>query len=198
MKNMTTGEGDMALTNVPEIARRMARLRSHGITRELADLIHEADGPWYYEQIELGFNYCLTDLQAALGLSQFDRLDEFVARRHAISNRYDVALRQLPLIKPWQHQHGYSGIHLYVIRVQHDQVSKTHREVFEGLCAGGIGVNLHYIPVYRHAHYAQMGFELSKFPKPEYTEVVSLPIYPTLTEALQDQVVVTLREVLLA
>ena len=200
VKLITTGEGGMALTNDPEIARRMARLRSHGITRDLADLIHKADGPWYYEQIELGFNYRLTDLQAALGLSQFDRLDEFVARRHAIANRYDVALRQLPLITPWQHQNGYSGFHLYVIRVQHDQVTKTHREVFEGLCAGGIGVNLHYIPVYRHPDYAQMGFELREFPKAEryYTEAVSLPIYPTLTEALQDQVVATLREVLLA
>jgi UDP-4-amino-4,6-dideoxy-N-acetyl-beta-L-altrosamine transaminase len=196
VKIITTGEGGMALTNDAELAHRMTDRRSHGITRDPAEMTRAPDGPWYYQQLELGFNYRLTDLQAALGISQLQRLDEFVARRHVIAARYNEALHDLPLIIPWQHPDGNSSRHLYVIRLKPGEVRKTHREVFEALCAAGIGVNLHYIPVYRQPYYERMGFAPADFPEAEryYAEAISLPMYPGLAEAQQDRVVAALRE----
>jgi UDP-4-amino-4,6-dideoxy-N-acetyl-beta-L-altrosamine transaminase len=196
VKIITTAEGGMALTNDPHVARRMQLLRSHGITRDVADMTHAMDGPWYYQQIALGFNYRMTDLQAALGSSQMQRLEEFVARRHAIARRYDELLRDLPVTRPWQHPESYSGLHLYVIRLRLEEVRKTHRDVFDALRAAGIGVNLHYIPVYRHPYYAQLGFEPGCWPEAEryYAEAISLPMYPGLMEAQQDQVVAALTQ----
>ena len=189
VKIITTGEGGMALANDPVLANKMVRLRSHGITREPTEMTHAPDGPWYYQQIELGYNYRMTDVQAALGLSQMRRLDEFVARRHAIARRYDELLADLPVLTPWQHERGYSGLHLYVIRL--DLKALNHSEVFERWRVNGIGVNLHYIPVYRQPYYARMGFNLSDFPEAEryYAEALSLPIYPALTEEQQLEVV---------
>jgi UDP-4-amino-4,6-dideoxy-N-acetyl-beta-L-altrosamine transaminase len=196
VKIITTGEGGMALTNNAELAHRMTDRRSHSITRDPAEMTHVPDGPWYYQQIKLGFNYRLTDLQAALGVSQLQRLDEFVARRHAIAARYNEALQDLPLIIPWQHPDGNSSRHLYVIRLKTGEIRMTHREVFEFLRAAGIGVNLHYIPVYRQPYYARMGFAPADFPESEhyYAEAISLPLYPGLTEAQQMQVIESLRE----
>lgn len=198
VKIITTGEGGMALTNDAALAERLDRLRSHGITRDPAQMTHTPDGPWYYQQLELGFNYRMTDLQAALGLSQMQRLDEFVSKRHALSQRYDALLSDQPIITPWQHPHSYSGLHLYVIRLQLDEISKTHCEVFEALHAAGIGVNLHYIPVYRQPYYEQLGFKEGYCLEAEqyYVETISLPMYPELTEAQQDYVVAKLQEAL--
>ncbi len=196
VKIITTGEGGIALTNKSELARRMNHQRSHGITRDPAEMTHTPDGPWYYQQLELGFNYRLTDLQAALGVSQLQRLDDFVARRHAIATRYNEVLHDLPLVIPWQHPDGYSSQHLYVVRLKPGEIRKTHREVFEALRADGIGVNLHYIPVYRQPYYAQMGFAPADFPEAEsyYAEVISLPLYPGMSGVQQMQVIESLRK----
>ncbi|MDD5113270.1 MAG: UDP-4-amino-4,6-dideoxy-N-acetyl-beta-L-altrosamine transaminase [Methylobacter sp.] len=198
VKIITTGEGGMALTNDAALAERLDRLRSHGITRDPAQMTHTPDGPWYYQQLELGFNYRMTDLQAALGLSQMQRLDEFVSKRHALSQRYDALLADQPIITPWQHPDSYSGLHLYVIRLQLDKISKTHREIFEALRVAGIGVNLHYIPVYRQPYYEQLGFKEGYCLEAEqyYAEAISLPMYSGLTEAQLDYVVAKLQEAL--
>ena len=198
VKIITTGEGGMALTNDAQLAKRMQRLRSHGITRNEADMSHAPDGPWYYQQIDLGFNYRMTDMQAALGLSQLHRIKEFVEKRHDIARRYDQMLSSLPVVTPWQHPDGHSGLHLYVIRLRLKEIRKTHREVFESLRKANIGVNLHYIPVYLQPYYERLGFRKGHCPEAEryYSEAISLPMYPGLQEAQQDQVVATLRAVI--
>jgi UDP-4-amino-4,6-dideoxy-N-acetyl-beta-L-altrosamine transaminase len=198
VKIITTGEGGMALTNNAQLAKRMQLFRSHGITRDVDDMTHAPDGPWYYQQITLGFNYRMTDLQAALGLSQMQRLDEFVTKRYAIAQRYNAMLADLPVIIPWQHTDSYSGLHLYVIRLKLAEISHTHRQVFEALRTAGIGVNLHYIPVYRQPYYESLGFSLGHCSEAEryYAEAISLPMYSALTEAQQDQVITTLRRVI--
>jgi dTDP-4-amino-4,6-dideoxygalactose transaminase len=198
VKIITTAEGGMAMTNCDELAHKMALLRSHGITRDPVHMTHEPDGPWYYQQIDLGYNYRMTELQAALGVSQMTRLDDYVARRHALARRYDTLLAELPITLPWQHPDSYSGLHLYVVRLKLDQITKTHREVFEALREQGIGVNLHYIPVQTQPHYQCMGFKPADFPEAQsyYAQAISLPMYQTLTEEQQDQVVAVLKEVL--
>lgn len=191
VKIITTAEGGVALTNDKDLADRMARLRTHGITRDPNLMTHAADGPWYYQQIELGWNYRMTDLHAALGCSQLDRLDAFVARRHALAERYDRLLADLPLDVPHRRSDTYSAFHLYVIRL-HD--ATRHRAVFEALRAGGIGVNLHYIPVHLQPCYRQLGFAPGDFPVAEdyYARAISIPLYPTMAEDQQDQVVTAL------
>ena len=181
----------MALTDSDELAEKIALLRSHGITRDVEQMTHVSDGPWYYEQTDLGFNYRMTELQAALGLSQMERLDAYVARRHQLAKHYDHLLSYLPVTTAWQHPDSYSGLHLYVIRLQLQKMDKTHREVFESLRDLGIGVNLHYIPVYRQPFYERMGFKRGDFPESEkyYQEAISLPMYQTLTDEQQIQVV---------
>lgn len=198
VKIITTAEGGMALTNDAELATKMALLRSHGITRDLEQMTHAPDGPWYYQQIELGFNYRMTELQAALGVSQMDRLDQYVTRRHALASRYDALLEDLPVVRPWQHPDSYSGLHLYVIRLQTDSITKSHREVFDALREQGIGVNLHYIPVHTQPYYQQLGFKGGDYPEAEryYAEAISLPLFQTMTEAQQDEVLAALRRVL--
>lgn len=198
VKIITTAEGGMALTNDEELANRMALLRSHGITRDTQQMTHEPDGSWYYQQIDLGFNYRMTELQAALGIAQLQRLDQFVARRHRLARRYDELLSDLPITAPWQHPDSYSGFHLYVIRLQLGSLRKSHRQVFESLREAGIGVNLHYIPVHTQPYYQQMGFKVGDFPHAEqyYAEAISLPMYQTLTDEQQTQVVGALRQAL--
>jgi len=185
VKIITTGEGGMALTNDHELAVQMRLLRSHGITTDTA-LRHSRPEHelWNYQQIDLGFNYRMTDIQAALGLSQMQRLDEFVAKRHNIAIRYDQLFSDYPVLTPWQHSDSYSSYHLYVIRLKFDKINQTQRQVYDALRASEILVNLHYIPVYRQPYYEQMGFvagyslEAEKY----YSEAISIPIYPGLKD----------------
>lgn len=194
VKIVTTAEGGMAVTNDPQLAERMALLRSHGITRDPRQMTHPADGPWYYQQIDLGFNYRMTELQAALGVSQMQRLDQYVARRHELAIRYDNLLAALPVTLPWQHPDSYSGLHLYVIRLQLDQIEKSHLEVFESLRQQGIGVNLHYIPVHLQPYYQATGFKRGDYPEAEryYAEAISLPMFQTMSLEQQDTVLAAL------
>ena len=198
VKIVTTAEGGMAVTNDAELAQRMEMLRSHGITRDPARMTHEPDGPWYYQQVDLGFNYRMTELQAALGVSQMARLDDFVKRRHELARRYDELLADLPVVTPWQHPDSYSGLHLYVIRLKLAEIRASHREVFESLRKQGIGVNLHYIPVHTQPFYAAMGFAPDDFPESMryYNEAISIPMYHGLTFEQQDTVVAALKEAL--
>ncbi|PXY00349.1 UDP-4-amino-4,6-dideoxy-N-acetyl-beta-L-altrosamine transaminase [Halomonas sp. LBP4] len=198
VKIITTAEGGMALTNDDALASRMDLLRSHGVTRDPALMTQEADGPWYYQQVDLGFNYRMTELQAALGLSQLERLGAYVARRNELAARYDDRLAELSVTTPWQHPDAYSGRHLYVIRLELDQIGVTHRQVFEALREQGIGVNLHYIPVHTQPYYQELGFRPGDFPEAQryYAEAISLPLYPTMSETQQDQVVTALHQAL--
>ncbi|OAN90459.1 UDP-4-amino-4,6-dideoxy-N-acetyl-beta-L-altrosamine transaminase [Marinobacter sp. EhC06] len=198
VKIVTTAEGGMAVTNDAELAQRMEMLRSHGITRDPARMTHEPDGPWYYQQVDLGFNYRMTELQAALGVSQMARLDDFVKRRHELARRYDELLADLPVLSPWQHPDSYSGLHLYVIRLKLGEIRASHREVFESLREQGIGVNLHYIPVHTQPFYEAMGFAPDDFPESMryYNEAISIPMYHGLTFEQQDAVVAALKQAL--
>jgi UDP-4-amino-4,6-dideoxy-N-acetyl-beta-L-altrosamine transaminase len=198
VKIITTAEGGMALTNSVEIANRLNLLRSHGITRDAALMTHVADGPWYYQQVALGFNYRMTDIQAALGVSQMIRLSHYVVRRHEIARRYDQLLADLPVTTPWQHPDSYSAFHLYVIRLQLDKIRSTHLQVFEALREKDIMVNVHYIPVHTQPYYQKKGFSQGDYPNAEryYQEAISIPMYPALTSYDQDVVVNALREAL--
>jgi UDP-4-amino-4,6-dideoxy-N-acetyl-beta-L-altrosamine transaminase len=198
VKIITTAEGGMALSNSEKLVNKMNLLRSHGITRDAKQMTHEPDGSWYYQQIDLGYNYRMTELQAALGVSQMSRLDEYVARRHVLARRYDTLLAELPLTLPWQHPDSYSGFHLYVVQLKLDKLKKTHLQVFDEMREQGIGVNLHYIPVHTHPYYQRMGFKHTDFPEAQkfYAQSISLPMFQTLTEAMQDRVVAVLSQVL--
>lgn len=198
VKIITTAEGGMALTNDGDLAARMSLLRSHGITRDPACMTSESHGPWYYQQIELGFNYRLTELQAALGISQMDRLDSYVKQRHLLAQRYNHLLDGLPVTLPWQQADAYSAFHLYVIRLRPDKITRTHAEVFEYIRSHEVGVNLHYIPVHTQPYYRALGFCDGQFPASEnyYAEALSLPMYSTLTHAQQDEVVSVLKKAL--
>lgn len=200
VKIITTAEGGMALTNSADLAQKMDLYRSHGITRDPALMTHDPDGPWYYQQVALGYNYRMTELQAALGLSQLDRLDAYVAHRAAIAARYDTLLADLPLRCPYQNPDTCSAWHLYAINLDLHQIAKTHKQVFEDLRAADIGVNLHYIPVHLQPYYRDRGFKPGDFPAAEdyYARAISIPIYPTMTDADQDTVVAALRDSLLS
>ena len=191
VKIITTAEGGMALTNSADLANKMALFRSHGITRDPAQMTHDADGPWYYQQIELGYNYRMTELQAALGVSQMERLVQYVARRHQLARRYDELLASLPVTTPWQHSDSYSGLHLYPIRLQLNNIEKSHLQVFDSLREQGIGVNLHYIPVHTQPYFQRMGFKKGDFPDAEryYAEAISLPLFSAMADSDQDEVV---------
>ena len=200
VKIVTTAEGGAALTNDHELAEKMALYRSHGITRDQNMMTEPSHGPWYYQQIELGYNYRMTDFQAALGVSQMRRLSEFVSKRHHIARRYDRLLNGLPVEIPYQLDDTYSGLHLYVIRLKLDEIDRSHKQVFEGLREKGIGVNVHYIPVHLQPYYAAMGFQQGDFPESEqyYSEAISLPMYPNLSEEDQDRVVGVLNSLLVS
>jgi UDP-4-amino-4,6-dideoxy-N-acetyl-beta-L-altrosamine transaminase len=195
VKIVTTGEGGMVLTNDAALCERLRSLRSHGVTRDPAAMDREPDGPWFYQQVELGFNYRMTDLQAALGASQMTRLDSFVARRHALADRYDRLLTGLPLSLPRRDAAAYSAFHLYVVRLD---AGISRRLVFDALRARGVGVSVHYIPVHAQPYYRRLGFSAGDFPQAEahYREALSLPLFYALTDAEQDHVAAALREVL--
>ena len=198
VKIVTSGEGGAALTNDPELAQRLTMLRSHGITRD-ANLFEEPEpAPWHYEQLMLGFNYRLTDIHAALGTSQLTRLADYVERRNALAVRYDRALQGLALQLPTVLAENRSAFHLYVVRIVDAPSGRTHREIFEELRRRDIGVNLHYAPVHLQPYYRRLGFERGQFPHAEAyaASAITLPLYPSMSEAQQDSVVAALREVL--
>ena len=186
VKIITTAEGGMAVTNSNELAAKMTRFRSHGITSNNHLMQRRPDEEiWNYQQIDLGFNYRMTDLQAALGVSQLDRLDGYIKRRHEIAHAYNEAFTDLPVITPWQHPDCYSSYHLYPVRIREGLCGRTQRQVYDQLDLSGIGVNLHYIPVYRQPYYEAMGFDEGHCPVAEcyHRETLSLPMFPTLPEA---------------
>lgn len=192
VKIITSGEGGMAVTNDENLHKRMKLLRSHGITNIKSDMYPRPKKQiWNYQQIDLGFNYRMTDIQSALGISQMNRLDEFVERRHIIADKYNKNLSELFLNKPFQHEDSYSAYHLYVIRLKIDEISKTQNQVYQDLHNAGIAVNLHYIPVYRHPYYEKLGFKEGYCPEAEsyFNEALSIPMYPALSNEQQDRVI---------
>ncbi len=199
VKIVTTAEGGAALTNDDTLANKMALYRSHGITRDESLMENTPHGSWYYEQVTLGFNYRMTELQAALGVSQMARLEEFVATRHRLASRYYEKLNDLPITLPYQLPNTYSGLHLFVIRIDLSRISKTHKDVFDELRAQGIGVNLHYIPVHLQPYYQRMGFKLGDFRQAEsyYTNAISLPMFHGMTDEQQDEVICKLTDILM-
>jgi UDP-4-amino-4,6-dideoxy-N-acetyl-beta-L-altrosamine transaminase len=198
VKIITTGEGGLATANDPSVASKMRRLRTHGVTREQELMTHEPDGDWYYQQIELGFNYRMTELQAALGLSQMKRLDEFIGRRHKLANRYNELLASLPIIVPLQEKDSFSSFHLYPIQIQLEKIRKTRKEIFNGMRNAGIGVHVMYIPVHTQPFYKNKGFKEGCFPQAEkyYKHVVTLPLFYSMTYDDQNFVIDTLRNIL--
>jgi UDP-4-amino-4,6-dideoxy-N-acetyl-beta-L-altrosamine transaminase len=199
VKIITTAEGGVALTNNANIAQKMALFRSHGITRDEALMSEPSHGDWYYQQVELGFNYRMTELQAALGISQMDRLNGFVRARHCLSARYNALLSGLPITLPYQHDDSYSSFHLYVIQLDLDKIKLSQKEIFKLLRESGIGVNLHYIPVHIQPYYKRLGFKYGDFPEAEkyYSKAISLPLFSKMTNQEQDTVVKVLRTLLL-
>jgi dTDP-4-amino-4,6-dideoxygalactose transaminase len=189
----------MVLTNNEKQYQKLMLLRTHGITRDPALMEGTSEGNWYYQQVELGFNYRITDFQAALGLSQLGRVDEFVARRNELAAVYDEALTGLPVEIPGRDPINYSAFHLYVIRLRLDRIGKTRREVYDELVGRSIGVNVHYIPVHTQPYYRKLGFSDGQFPEAEryYREAITLPLYPAMTREDQEHVIASLRQALL-
>ena len=197
VKIITTAEGGLLTTRNAQIAQRLTDLRSHGITRDSSRLDRQDEGAWYYEQQSLGFNYRMTDLQAALGVSQMTELDRFVTRRHELVAKYDRSFDDLPLIKPWQHPDSYSAFHLYPIQVANEaQISRL--TLFNALRSAGVMVNVHYIPIHLQPHYSRMGFKMGDFPNAEayYNRTISLPLYASLTEPDQKYVISKVKDLL--
>ena len=199
VKVLTTAEGGMVTTQDPALARRLQMLRSHGMTREASELKNTSAGGWYYEQLDLGFNFRMTDLQAALGLSQLFRLETMHCKRVELADRYDVLLSELPLKLPARMSDRVSAWHLYAVELDADRTRKTRGEVFQSLRNAGIGVNVHYIPIHTQPYYSQLGFLPGQFPAAEryYEHAISLPLYPGLTHEQQDRVVESLKTALL-
>ena len=199
VKIITTGEGGMAVTNDDNLAKKMRLYRSHGISSTPKDMHpRPPEEIWNYQQVILGFNYRMTDIQAALGMSQMVRLNEFVTKRHSIAKHYDELLADMPIITPWQQTDSYSGYHLYVIRLKLHEINKTQRQIYNALHAAEILVNLHYIPIYRQPYYEKIGYKIGYCPEAEqyHQQALSIPMYPSLTTAEQDKVISVLHEAL--
>ncbi|MDC3397663.1 UDP-4-amino-4,6-dideoxy-N-acetyl-beta-L-altrosamine transaminase [Candidatus Pelagibacter ubique] len=199
VKIITTAEGGLATTNQQDLAEKMQLFRAHGITRDSKLMTKETEGGWYYQQVELGFNYRMNDLQAALGITQMKRLDKFITIRHSLKQRYHELLKDLPLITPTQSSDSYSSLHLYPVQLKLEQISKTQNQIFDELRKSGVGVNLHYIPIHMQPYYQNIGFKKGDFPKVEdyYSRAISIPIYQGLTFEYQDKVVKALKELLI-
>lgn len=182
VKIITTGEGGMAVTNSLTLAAKMERLRSHGITRDPGEMSTPPDGPWFYQQIDLGFNYRLTEMQAALGISQLSRLNEFVVERQRLASVYDELLSPEIGVRPYRHPDAFSSFHLYIPQLNLRSLKTTQREIFERLRNHGVMVNLHYIPLYRHSFFRSKGHVDTTLPNAEryYAHAITLPLYPGL------------------
>jgi len=193
VKIITTGEGGMAVTNDAGLAKQIALLRSHGVTREPADMAGQSEGGWYYQQIALGFNYRMTDIQAALGSSQINHLEDWVARRHVLAARYDASLAALPLILPRPHAEAYSAWHLYAVQLK-ENAPVSRAALFSALRADKIGVNVHYIPVHLQPYYRRLGFKPGDYPNAEsyYASAISIPLYSAMSDEQQNRVISTL------
>ncbi len=191
VKIITTAEGGLATTNNEKLANSMDLLRSHGVTRNSALMTKKSQEDWYYQQIDLGFNYRMTELQAALGVSQMDRLDEFITRRHVLQKKYNLFLDDDRIIKPYQRQDCYSSFHLYPIQINLNRINKSRQEVFDQLRKKGVGVNVHYIPIHTQPYFQQFGFSEGDFPNSEayYKQAISLPLHPAISDELQDEVI---------
>ncbi len=198
VKIITTAEGGLITTNSKPISEKIALLRSHGITRDNNLLLRKDEGSWYYEQIDLGLNYRMNELQAALGISQLKRLDEFIEKRHNIKTRYDDLLNGLPLQIPYQSDNVYSSLHLYPILLNLSRISKSHLKVFNELRDSGVGVNLHYIPIHLQPYYQNFGFKEGDFPNAEdyYSREITLPLFSSMSLIQHDKVIEILWKVL--
>jgi UDP-4-amino-4,6-dideoxy-N-acetyl-beta-L-altrosamine transaminase len=198
VKIITTAEGGIVTTPHDDVANRLRLLRSHGMVRDTAQLEHVPEGPWYYEQQALGFNYRLTDMQAALGLSQLQRVDAMHTHRQALADRYDTLLSGLPVTLPARRADRNSAWHLYAIEIDGSRTARTRAEVFQRMRDAGIGVNVHYIPIHTQPYYARLGFQRGDFPASEnyYERALSIPLFPAMTESQQRHVVATLAEAL--
>jgi len=198
VKIITTAEGGIATTKSKKLANKMKLLRSHGITRDKGLMIGDSDGDWYYQQVDLGFNYRMTELQAALGSSQLNRVEEFIANRKKIKERYDLLLTDLPIVKPYQHQDCFSSLHLYPIQIDLEFVAKSRKNIFDALRSCGIGVNVHYIPIHIQPYYSMLGFKTGDFPNSEafYEKAISIPIFQSMTLVQQDEVINSIKAVL--
>ena len=198
VKIITTAEGGVATTNDEKLSERMQLFRSHGVTRNSKLMSELSEGGWHYQQVDLGFNYRMTELQAALGVSQMQRLDEFVTQRHTLQERYDSLLSGLPIIRPYQDKHSFSTLHLYPIQIDLNKVSKNREQIFNELRENGIGVNVHYIPIHTQPYYLQFGFKVGDFPNSEsyYNRVISIPLFHSMTIEQQDEVLNALMKVL--
>ncbi len=194
VKVITTAEGGLATTNSKDLNENMQLCRSHGVTRDESLMTSQSEGAWHYQQVDLGFNYRMTELQAALGVSQMQRLDEFVAKRHILKDRYNSLLNGLPIIKPYQDKNSYSALHLYPIKIELNKVSKNRKQIFNELREDGIGVNVHYIPIQTHPYYRQFGFKEGDFPNSEsyYETALSIPLYSGMCFQDQDKVVASI------
>ena len=195
VKIITTGEGGMALTNKKSIAKKLDILRTHGVTRNEADMTKEPDGPWYYQQLALGYNYRMNDISAALGISQLRRIDSFIEKRHQIAKKYDEAFEDLPLQAQFRDKSNFSALHLYIICLNIETLKKSHLNIFEELRNKGIGVNIHYIPVHTQPYYESLGFNYGDFPESEkyYNRAISLPIFPDLNDKQLQEVISTIK-----
>ena len=198
VKIITTGEGGVVTTRDDKLAMRIGELRAHGITRDPSRMIGSSHGEWYYQQIDLGYNYRLTDIQSVLGLSQLSRIDQFISRRRFLAARYDHILKKLPLVLPWQHPDGQSAYHLYPVKLKLDLMAQDRSAVFDALRKAGIGVNVHYIPVHLHPYYRNLGFKMGDFPQAEayYASALTLPLFSSMTEDQQDKVFAALSIIL--
>lgn len=199
VKIITTAEGGLATTNSKELAEKMRLIRSHGITRDKSLMTLDHNGDWYYQQVSLGFNYRMTELHAALGISQIKRLDQFITTRHKLKERYNSILSDFPVIVPYQDKDNYSALHLYPVQLDLENIDKTRQQVFEELRDKGIGVNIHYIPIHTQPYYSQFGFKVGDFPSSEayYNKAISIPLFHSMTLEQQDEICTALKQVFL-